>query len=45
MEYYQEVLHDLKELDCIQAYDAAKALGDQIIPFQKGIVEIEAERK
>jgi len=45
MEYYKKVLQDLEELDCIRAYDAAKASGDEIIPFQQAIAEIEAERE
>jgi hypothetical protein len=41
IEVYHKVLEDLEELECIRAYDAAKASGDEAIPFGKAIKEIE----
>jgi hypothetical protein len=38
-------IEELEELESIRAYDAAKASGDQAIPFAQAIAEIEAERK
>lgn len=32
---------EIEELESIQAYDAAKASGDEAIPFEQGISEIE----
>jgi len=45
VEEYQRLLHDLEELDSIRAYDRAKASGDQVIPFEQAVTEIEADRK
>jgi hypothetical protein len=42
---YQELLEELEELECIRAYDAAKASGDQAVPFEQVIAEIESDRK
>ncbi len=42
---YQELLEDLEELESIRAYDAAKASGDQAIPFEQAVAEIESDRK
>jgi len=39
---YQELLEELEELKCIRAYDAAKASGDQAVPFEQAIAEIES---
>jgi hypothetical protein len=41
---YQELLEELEELDSIRAYDAAKASGDQAIPLEQAIREIESDR-
>ena len=38
-------LADLEELESIRAYDAAKASGDEAIPFQKAMEELEHSRK
>lgn len=38
---YQRILEQLEELASLQAYDAAKADGDEIIPFEQAITEIE----
>ena len=41
---YQQVLADLEELESIRAYDAAKASGDEAIPFVEAVDEIERSR-
>lgn len=38
---YQRLLEELEELECIRAYDAAKASGDEAIPFEQAVAEIE----
>jgi len=38
---YQQLLKELEELEAIRAYDAAKSSGDEIIPFEQAIAEIE----
>jgi PHD/YefM family antitoxin component YafN of YafNO toxin-antitoxin module len=45
VEEYQKLLQDLEELDSIRAYDRAKASGDQAIPFEQAVTEIEMNRK
>jgi PHD/YefM family antitoxin component YafN of YafNO toxin-antitoxin module len=45
VEEYQKLLQDLEELDSIRAYDRAKASGDQVIPFEQVVTEIEMNRK
>lgn len=42
---YRKLLDALEELECIQAYDAAKAAGDEAIPIEQALEEIERERK
>jgi hypothetical protein len=42
---YQELLDELDELEAIRAYDAAKASGDQAVPLEQAIAEIESDRK
>jgi hypothetical protein len=42
---YQELLEELEELEAIRAYDAAKASGDEAVPFKRAIDEIESSRK
>ena len=44
MEDYRKLLEDLDILESIRAYDAAKASGDRLIPFEDAIAEIEHER-
>ena len=39
---YQELLEELEELECIRAYDAAKASRDQAVPFERAIAEIDS---
>jgi hypothetical protein len=45
IEDYNKILADIEELESIRAYDAAKASGDEAIPFQKAMQEIERSRK
>jgi hypothetical protein len=46
MREYQAVLEELEELDAVRAYDAAKASGEQPIPFdEQAIEEIERQRR
>jgi PHD/YefM family antitoxin component YafN of YafNO toxin-antitoxin module len=42
---YKRMVGDIEELDSIRAYDAAKASGDDAIPFLKATQEIERSRK
>ncbi|MFC1713789.1 hypothetical protein ACFL6S_08980 [Candidatus Poribacteria bacterium] len=41
---YQRLLAELEELESIRACDAAKASGDEAIPFEQAVAEIERER-
>lgn len=45
MEDFQKVLEELEELESIRAYDAAKASGDEVIPFEQAVREIEEKRR
>ena len=38
---YRKLIADLEELEAIRAYDIAKASGDEAIPFEKAVQEIE----
>lgn len=40
-EDYRRLLAELEELESIRAYDAAKASGDEAIPFEQAVAEIE----
>ena len=42
---YRRLLDQLEELESVRAYDAAKASGDEAIPFEQAITEIERKRK
>jgi hypothetical protein len=42
---YKKILADIEELESIRAYDAAKASGDEVIPFQEAMQEIDRSRK
>ena len=42
---YKKIVADIEELDSIRAYDAAKASGDEAIPFLKATQEIERSRR
>lgn len=44
LEDYRKMLAELEELGSIRAYDAAKASGDEAIPFEQAVAEIERER-
>lgn len=41
---YCKLLEELEELESIRAYDAAKASGDEAIPFEQAVAEIERDR-
>jgi hypothetical protein len=45
VEEHQKLIQSLEELDSIPAYDRAKASGDQVIPFEQAVTEIETNRK
>lgn len=38
---YRKILEGLEELESVRAYDVAKASGDEAIPFEQAIEEIE----
>jgi hypothetical protein len=42
---YKKLLADIEELESIRAFDAAKASGDEVIPFSRAVQEIERSRK
>jgi len=42
---YQKLLEEAEELEAIRAYDAAKAGGDDAIPFEQAVTEIERDRQ
>jgi PHD/YefM family antitoxin component YafN of YafNO toxin-antitoxin module len=42
---YEKLLEEAEELEAIRAYDAAKAAGDEAIPFEQAAGEIERDRK
>ncbi len=41
IEQYRALLEAAEELSAIRAYDAAKASGDEAIPFEQAVTEIE----
>jgi hypothetical protein len=41
IEDYRRLLEDAEELEAIRAYDAAKASGDEAIPLEQALAEIE----
>ena len=41
---YRKLLEDAEELDTLRAYDAAKASGDEAIPFDRAESEIGQDR-
>jgi hypothetical protein len=41
---YKKLLEDVEELEAIRAFDAAKASGDEAIPFEQAVEEIEKSR-
>jgi hypothetical protein len=38
---YRKLLEEIEELESIRAYDAAKSSGDEAIPFEQAVSEIE----
>ncbi len=42
---YRRLLEELEELESIRAYDAAKRSGDEVIPFEQAVAEIERVRR
>jgi hypothetical protein len=44
MKDYHRLLEQLEELESIRAYDAAKASGDEVVPFEKTITGVESHR-
>jgi hypothetical protein len=42
---YQKLLEEAEELEAIRAYDTAKAAGDEAIPFEQAVREIERDRQ
>jgi hypothetical protein len=45
LDQYQFLLGELEELESVRAYDAAKASGDQAIPFDQAVAEIERDQR
>ena len=41
IEDYRRLLEDIEELEAIRAYDAAKASGDETVPLEQALAEIE----
>ena len=41
IEEYRGILEELEELDAIRAYDAAKAYGEEPIPLEQALAEVE----
>ena len=44
IEQYNNLMEELEELESIRAYDAAKSSGEEAIPFEQAIKEIEKQR-
>ena len=44
LEEYQQLLQELEELEILRACDAAKASGDEEVPFEQAVSEIESKR-
>jgi len=42
MKDYQRLFEQLEELESIRAYDAAKASGDEVVPFEQAITGVES---
>ncbi len=45
IESYRKMLDAIEELECIRAYDEAKASGGKAIPFEEAVEEIEKHRQ
>ena len=41
MEEYEKLLQELEELESLKACDAAKSSGDEVIPLEQALAEIE----
>ena len=44
IEDYQRLLEELEELEAIHAYDAAKASGDEVLPLEQALADVEKNR-
>jgi PHD/YefM family antitoxin component YafN of YafNO toxin-antitoxin module len=44
IEDYQRLLEELEELEAIRAYDVAKASGDEVVPLDQALAEIDKDR-
>lgn len=44
IEDYHRLLEELEELEAIRAYDAAKVSGDEVLPLEQALTEIEKDR-
>jgi hypothetical protein len=42
---YREMLEELEELASLRAYDAARASGDEVVPFEQALEEIQRSRR
>jgi len=45
VEYYEQLVAALEEVESIRAYDEAKASNDEVIPFDQATDEIERQRR
>jgi hypothetical protein len=45
LDRYRQLLEAAEEVEAIRAYDAAKASGDEAIPFDEATREIERDRE
>jgi PHD/YefM family antitoxin component YafN of YafNO toxin-antitoxin module len=44
IEDYRRLLEELEELEAIRAYDVAKASGDEVVPLDQALAEIDKDR-
>ena len=44
MEEYEKLLQELEELESLKAYDAANSSGDEVIPLEQALAEIDELR-
>ncbi len=44
IEEYNKLIEELEELESIRAFDAAKSSGDEAVPFEQAVDEIEKQR-
>lgn len=45
LEQFQRIIEELEDLEDIRAYDAAMASGEEVVPSDQAIAEIEQSRK